>query len=35
MHRISFAEFLTRHAIRDIEREKGEREGVGGEDAEE
>jgi hypothetical protein len=32
MHRISFAEFLTRHAIRDIEREKGEREG-GGEDA--
>jgi tryptophan 2,3-dioxygenase len=32
MHRISFAEFLTRHA-RVIEREKGEREGVGGEDA--
>lgn len=31
-HRISFAEFLTRHVIRDIEREKGEREG-GGEDA--
>jgi hypothetical protein len=33
MHRISFAEFLTRHAIRDIEREKGEREVGGGEDA--
>jgi hypothetical protein len=32
MHRISFAEFLTRHAIRDIEREKGEREG-GADDA--
>ena len=32
MHRISFAEFLTRHAIRDIEREEGGGEG-GGEDA--
>jgi hypothetical protein len=31
MYHISFAEFLTRHAIRDIEREKGE--GGGGEDA--